>query len=65
MMEREGAPWRFGTEEPEAFWAAAGWDATVLRPGEEGAHFGRWPFPVVPREVVGPPNTFLVFGSRR
>ena len=25
-LERENAPWRFGTDEPEAFLAAAGWE---------------------------------------
>jgi O-methyltransferase involved in polyketide biosynthesis len=63
-LARENVPWRFGTDEPEAFWAAQGWDATVRRPGEEGASFGRWPYPVLLRRTAGIPNTYLVTASR-
>jgi len=64
-MAREGAPWRFGTDAPEQLFAAAGWDATALRPGDEGASFGRWPMPVYPRNTPGLPQTFVVFAARR
>ena len=64
-MAREGAPWRFGTDAPEELFAAAGWDATALRPGDPGASFGRWPLPVYPRNTPGLPQTFVVFASRR
>ena len=65
LMAREGAPWRFGTDAPEALFAAAGWDAIALRPGDEGASFGRWPFPPYPRDTPGLPQTFMVFATRR
>jgi len=64
-LAREGAPWRFGTDTPEQLLGAAGWDATALRPGEEGASFGRWPFPVAPRNTPGVPQTFIVLATRR
>jgi len=64
-MAREGAPWRFGTDAPEALFSAAGWDATALRPGDPGASFGRWPIPVYPRDTPGLPQAFIVFATRR
>ena len=64
-LAREGAPWRFGTDAPEELLSARGWDATAMRPGEQGASFGRWPFPVAPRDTPGVPQTFIVLATRR
>jgi len=64
-LERIGAPWRFGTDEPEALLASAGWDAVVVRPGEPAASFGRWPYPVPPRGVPGIPSFFIATATRR
>jgi methyltransferase (TIGR00027 family) len=55
-----GAPGRFGTNDPEALLARHGFDAAVTQPGEQGANFGRWPAPMLPRDVPGVPRTFLV-----
>lgn len=55
-----GAPGRFGTNDPEALLARHGFDADVTEPGEQGANFGRWPTPMLPRDVPGVPRTFLV-----
>lgn len=63
-LERRGTPWRFGTNQPEALLARHGWRAIARQPGEEGASFGRWPWPVAPREVPGFPRSFLVTASR-
>lgn len=63
-MARAGAPWRFGTDQPEDFFAARGWRASVVRPGTEGASFGRWPHMVAPRGTPGIPDTFLVTAMR-
>jgi methyltransferase (TIGR00027 family) len=63
-LERENAPWRFGTDEPEAFLAAAGWNASAVRPGDDGISFGRWPFPMFPRGTPGAPQTFLITATR-
>ena len=65
LLAREGAPWISSIGHPETFFAGCGWRATVVQPGEEGAHFGRWPFPVVPRSVPGVPRTFFVTAIRR
>ena len=59
-----GAPGRFGTNDPEALMARHGFDADVTEPGEEGANFGRWPTPILPREAPGLPRTFLVKARR-
>ena len=55
-----GAPGRFGTNDPEALLARHGFDADVTEPGEQGANFGRWPTPMLRRDVPGVPRTFLV-----
>ena len=65
LLEERGTPWRFGTNQPEALLAAHGWRAeAVLQPGEPGAAFGRWPYPVAPRSVPGLPRSFLVHATR-
>lgn len=63
-LRAEGVPWISSMDHPEAFLAGYGWDATVVQPGEEGAHFGRWLLPVVPRQVAGIPRTFFVTALR-
>ncbi|HLZ58550.1 MAG TPA: SAM-dependent methyltransferase [Ktedonosporobacter sp.] len=64
MLAQHGAPWISSIDDPAAFLAEHGWSATVTLPGEDGAHFGRWPFPVIPREVSGMPRTFFVTATR-
>jgi methyltransferase (TIGR00027 family) len=63
-MAREGSPWQYGTDDPEGLLAAAGWKATVLRAGDPGASYGRWPFIVFPRGTPGAPESFLVTATR-
>ncbi|MFB7373722.1 class I SAM-dependent methyltransferase [Streptomyces sp. NPDC056222] len=59
-LREDGNPWLFGTEEPEALLAACGWDVReVKQPGEDGADFQRWPYPVPARNVPGVPRSFL------
>ncbi|MFJ6728536.1 class I SAM-dependent methyltransferase [Streptomyces sp. NPDC091281] len=57
-----GAPWIFGVDEPEDLLAACGWTVRALQPGEDGAHFGRWPDPVPPRTETGARRVFFVHG---
>ena len=59
-----GAPGLFGTDDPETLMAHHGWDADVTQPGEEGANYGRWPRPILSREVPGLPRGFLVKARR-
>jgi methyltransferase (TIGR00027 family) len=63
-LARRGAPGRFGTNDPETLMARHGWEADVTQPGEEGANFGRWPRPMVPRDVPSIPRSFLVRACR-
>lgn len=63
-LRAEGVPWISSMDHPETFLAGYGWDATVVQPGEEGAHFGRWLLPVVSRQVAGIPRTFFVTALR-
>ena len=63
-LARRGAPGRFGTNNPETLMARHGWEANVTQPGEKGANFGRWPRPMVPRDVPSIPRSFLVRARR-
>ncbi len=63
-LARRGAPGWFGTNDPETLMARHGWEADATQPGEEGANYGRWPSPMVPRRVPGLPRSFLVKARR-
>lgn len=59
-LKEDGNPWLFGTETPEQLLAECGWDVReVKQPGEEGADFGRWAYPVPPRGAPRVPRSFL------
>jgi methyltransferase (TIGR00027 family) len=58
FVEKLGAPWRFGVDEPEKFMEQFGWDAVVTQPGEVDS--ARWPFPNAPRHVPDVPRIFFV-----
>jgi len=63
-LARRGAPGQFGTNNPETLMVHHGWEADVTQPGEEGANYGRWPRPMVPRWLPGLPRSFLVRAYR-
>ncbi|MEW2313943.1 class I SAM-dependent methyltransferase [Streptomyces bauhiniae] len=49
-LAEDGTPWIFGTDEPEPFLEANGWEIESLKePGQPGAGEGRWPYDVQPR----------------
>jgi methyltransferase (TIGR00027 family) len=58
-----GMQWRFGSDDPEGLLDAHGWKATAVAYGAPGAHFGRWPWPVVPGHKA--PRSYLAVGERR
>jgi hypothetical protein len=64
-LAREGSPWKFGTNEPETLFSRHGWRATVLRPGDEGANYGRWPYPRLPRNTEGALESYLITATRQ
>lgn len=59
-----GAPWLGTMDDPAAALTPRGWRATAVQPGEPGAEYGRWPFPVLPRDVPELPRTWLVTAHR-
>ncbi len=56
---------RFATDDPEGLFDAHGWDAEVAQYGDDGANFGRWPWPVLPREETNWPHNYLITAHRR
>jgi methyltransferase (TIGR00027 family) len=63
-LARRGAPVHFGANDPEALLAEHGWEAKATQPGERGANYGRWPYPVAPRRVPGVPRVFFMRARR-
>lgn len=53
-----GAPWKFGTNDPEQFMKKLGWSVNMTQPGEYAPE--RWPFPVAPSHVPNVPRSFFV-----
>lgn len=53
-----GAPWHFGTNDPEQFMKKLGWSVVLTQPGEYAPE--RWPFPVAPIHVPNVPRSFFV-----
>jgi len=64
MQANSGAPWIGALDDPEGFLAARGWQASLTHPGEEGANFGRWPHPVIPRTMPDMPRNWYVVARR-
>jgi methyltransferase (TIGR00027 family) len=65
MQARLGAPWLGTMDDPPAFLAERGWQATLTQPGEPGADYGRWSFPVPAPSLPGAPRHWLVTARRR
>jgi len=59
-----GAPWKFGTDEPEELLEPLGWEVTAYDLGTVAAEAGRWAWPVVPRVIPGMPRSFLVEAAK-
>jgi methyltransferase (TIGR00027 family) len=57
-------PWRFAVDEPEAWLAGYGWQASCVVAGSPEASYGRWPYAYIPRERSGVPRGFLTCGWR-
>jgi len=60
FVRKLGAPWKFGTDEPEELLEPLGWDVTAYDLGTVAAEAGRWAWPVLPRPIPGVPRSFLV-----
>jgi O-methyltransferase involved in polyketide biosynthesis len=59
-----GMAWRFGTERPEELLVPRGWRPTVSLMADVATGLGRWPFPQMPRDTPGVPQSFLVHAQR-
>lgn len=65
LMQKLGAPWTFGCDDPEALVEKHGWDAVVIEPAVIGNTWQRWPFPAIPPQVPGVPRNYLVTATKR
>lgn len=63
-LEDQGTPFLFGTDVPEDLFDASQWSVDVKQVGQEGANFGRWPYPISPRNMTEVPRTFLVTAQK-
>jgi len=52
--------WQSSCDDPESFFAAYGWKASAIQPGEEGASFGRFTYQLPARNIPDAPHIFLV-----
>ena len=64
-LAKQGAPWRFATDYPETLFEKHGWRADVTQPGEEGANFGRYDYPIPPRTTPNVPRSFLISARKQ
>ena len=60
MQAAAGAPWIGTIDDPEAYLAALGWEATLSECGAADAHYGRWPLPVGSAAALHLPRHRLV-----
>lgn len=64
-LAARGFAWRWGSDDPEQFFAEYGWQADVVQPGDTEANFGRWSGPVPPRKEREFPHTWLLTATKR
>jgi methyltransferase (TIGR00027 family) len=58
FLESLGAPWKFGTNDPESWMKKFGWRAELSQPGDVAP--ARWPFPTAPLSVPNIPRGYYV-----
>lgn len=66
MQAQAGAPWLGTMDDPIAFLAERGWAANLTQAGAVDAHYGRWPYPIIPTTMPNMPHNWYVtarFGS--
>lgn len=65
-LRQDGIPWRFGTDEPEAFLFNQGWTVrSIKEPGEVEVGKKRWPYDVHPRHIKGVSRSWLIVADAR
>jgi methyltransferase (TIGR00027 family) len=60
MQAQSGAPWIGTMDDPVAFLAQRGWEATLTQAGADDANYGRWPYPVIPITMTNMPHNWFV-----
>lgn len=55
-----GQYWHYGCDEPETLLASYGWNASVIHPGDQEAHFGRYTYKYPPRDVPDVKRHFYI-----
>lgn len=63
-MAAQGAPWLFGTDEPEQLAERRGWSATVTDVAEAGNRYNRWFAPAMPMNVPGVPRGYFIVATK-
>ncbi len=64
-LAKAGIPWIGTMDNPKAFLARRGWQATLSQAGEKNAHYGRWPYPVMPRLIPNVPRDWFVTARKK
>lgn len=65
MQAKAGAPWIGTLDDPEAFLAKRGWQASLTQPGSPDANFGRWTLPVIPVKMPNMPHNWYVTAVKK
>lgn len=60
MQAQAGAPWLGTMDDPVTFLAQRGWEAVLTQAGASDAHYGRWPYPVIPVTMPNMPHNWFV-----
>ena len=63
-FEKLGTPWIGTMDDPQRFLSSRSWRATLTQYGEEGANYGRWPYPILPSATSDMPRNWLVIAKR-
>lgn len=65
MQAAAGAPWIGTLDDPIAFLAARGWNATLSQAGAPDANHGRWRLPVIPTLMPDMPHNWYVCAEKQ
>lgn len=63
-LANSGTPWIGTMDDPEAFLAMRGWQATLFQLGEAEANYGRWPYPAMPHTIANMPRNWFVIAQK-
>jgi methyltransferase (TIGR00027 family) len=63
-MRAIGAPWLYGTDEPQTIFAPLGWASEVTESSDYGRSIGRWPFPAAPPGMQGIPRGYFMAAEK-